>query len=115
VARTVARTFKDSILVAAAELVVKPRNALMASPRKALPATPRDRPYSRQSVSLQAMRCPYCTSTSSQPECVLNLPVRRLAPASRTARGASPFNGPCALRDALIYVTARAGWPPRMS
>jgi hypothetical protein len=44
VARTVARTFKDFILGAAAVFVVKPRNAVMASQRKATPATTRDRP-----------------------------------------------------------------------
>ena len=61
-ARTVARTFKDFILVATAVLVVKPCHALMASQRKDTPATTRDRPYGVQSVPLQATRCPYCTS-----------------------------------------------------
>jgi hypothetical protein len=37
-ARSIPRTFKHFILVAAAVLVVKPRNALMASQRKDTPA-----------------------------------------------------------------------------
>jgi hypothetical protein len=44
-ARTDPRTFKHFILVAAAVLVLKPRNALLASQRRDTPATTRDRPY----------------------------------------------------------------------
>ena len=61
-ARTVARTFKDFILGAAAVFVVKPRNALMASQRTGTPATTRDRPYCVLRVPFQATRGPCCTS-----------------------------------------------------
>ena len=49
-ARTVVRTFKDSILVATAVFVVKPCHALMASQRKDTPATTRTGPTA----------CPVC-------------------------------------------------------
>jgi large conductance mechanosensitive channel len=60
-ARTIPRTFKHFILGAAAVLVLKPRNALLASQRQDTPATTRDCPYYVQSVPLRATRCPYCT------------------------------------------------------
>jgi hypothetical protein len=91
VARTVACTFKDSILVAAA-VVVTPCTALMASQRNGTPATARDRPHSKQSVSLQATRRPYCTANLKS-ALVRGEPAdAQASPFERGARGASAFN-----------------------
>jgi hypothetical protein len=56
VARTVARAFKDFILVAAAAFVVKPRIALMASQRNDASATSRDCPYCISDLESALMR-----------------------------------------------------------
>lgn len=96
-ARTVARTFKDFILVAAAVFVVKPRHALMASRRKGTPATARDCPYSEQRVSLQATRCPYCTATLESALVRVEPAYAEAGPVERGARGACALNSPFAL------------------
>jgi hypothetical protein len=97
VARTVVCTFKDSILVAAAVFVVKPRHALMASQRKGTPATARDRPYSEQRVSLQATRCPSCTANLASALVRVEPAYVEVGALERGARGASAFNSPFAL------------------
>jgi hypothetical protein len=116
----VARTFKDFILVAAAVFLVTPLNALMASQRQDTPATTRDCPYRVQSVPLQATRCPYYTSdltSDLEPALVLVEPARAEAGAleRERPRRVSLSTARLQWRDALICVTTRAGWPPRMS
>jgi hypothetical protein len=114
-ARTVVRTFKDSILVATAVFVVKPCHALMASQRISTPATARDRRDSEQRVSLQATRCPYCTAQLASALLRVEPAYEEADPFEQGAHSASAFNSPFALPDTLTCVATGGGWLPRMS